>query len=121
MRQRVLDEAAGVLGVEVAVEMLRAPALNQACFRCGLHHGFACVCTREEKRALQGIVTPPGSVTTVTGSVTSVTGSVTNEGSVTGNVTLGDGRRMCPVCGKNPLSGRQGVCSARCRKRRQRG
>lgn len=49
----------------------------------------------------------PRSVTEVAPSVTSVTTSVTE--------------KLCPVCGRNPISGKQKVCSARCRKRRQRG
>ena len=39
------------LGVEAYREMLRRTTLNQACFRCGRHHGIECVCTLGELRA----------------------------------------------------------------------
>jgi hypothetical protein len=31
-------------------EMCLSPTYNQRCKACGLHHGWACVCTSEEKK-----------------------------------------------------------------------
>ena len=32
-------------------EMCLHPTYNQRCYACGRHHGWACVCSREEKAA----------------------------------------------------------------------
>ena len=35
-------------GYDIASDIAK-PTLNQRCYRCGEHHGWVCVCTREEK------------------------------------------------------------------------
>ena len=52
VRPGVLDLAREAVrrGIDVE-EMCLHPTYNQRCYSCGLHHGWACVCSSESKKA----------------------------------------------------------------------